>query len=132
MPPETDTSAELDETIRRQNSTREFVKTVYFDYDKAELRDDQVPVLRANAAWLKNNPGFRVIVEGHCDERGTIEYNLALGEKRAQKVLSYLVDLGVPAALLRANTYGKERPADAGHDEDAWAKNRRGEFSLEK
>ena len=127
-----ETESEIDDTIRRQNQNHEFLKTVYFDFDKSEIRDDQVAILRANAAWLKANPKFKVLIEGHCDERGTIEYNLALGDKRAKRVRSYLVDLGIPEARMRTISYGKERPVDPGHDEEAWAKNRRAEFVLEK
>lgn len=127
-----ETAIDLDETMRRQNQNKEFLKTVYFDFDKSEIREDQSAILRANAAWMKANPRFRVLIAGHCDERGTIEYNLALGERRAKQVRAYLEDLGIPEDRMRKITYGKERPADPGKDEEAYAKNRRAEFTLEK
>src|SRR5262245_25776115 len=123
---------DIDETIRSQNSTRSLLKTVYFDFDKSDVRDDQVPVLQSNAAWLKSHAQYKLLVEGHCDERDTIEYNLALGDRRAKNVRQYLIDLGVAADRIRTISYGEERPADPGHDEEAYARNRRGEFTLEK
>jgi peptidoglycan-associated lipoprotein len=85
-------------------------------------------VLQANAAILKKYPTWIITIEGHCDERGTAEYNLALGEKRALAAKTYLVSLGVPADRLRTVSYGKEFPVDPGHDESAWSKNRRAHF----
>ena len=85
-------------------------------------------LLEKHALWLQNHRTARVTVEGHCDERGTVEYNLALGDQRAQAVVSYLVSLGVAADRLKAISYGKERPVDPGHDEAAWARNRRVHF----
>ncbi len=104
------------------------LKPVYFDYDSEGLGDAALGVLSANAQWLKAHPGVRVQVEGHCDERGTIEYNLALGQRRARSVKDHLVRLGVAGDRLDLISYGKERPAVDGHDEAAWAKNRRVEF----
>ncbi len=104
------------------------LKPVYFDYDSEGLGDAALGVLAANAQWLKSHAGVRVQVEGHCDERGTIEYNLALGQRRARSVKDHLVRLGVAADRLDLISYGKERPAVDGHDEAAWAKNRRAEF----
>jgi len=123
---------DIDETIRNQNSTRSLLKTVYFEFDRSEVRDDQVPVLQANAAWLKQHGQYKLLVEGHCDERDTIEYNLALGDRRAKSIQQYLVDLGIAADRIRTISYGEERPADPGHDEEAYSRNRRGEFTLEK
>ena len=123
---------DIDETIRSQNANRSLLKTVYFDFDKFDVRDDQVPVLQANAAWLKSHGQYKLLVEGHCDERDTIEFNLALGDRRAKSVRQYLIDLGVSADRIRTISYGEERPADPGHDEEAYARNRRGEFTLEK
>ena len=128
----TEKAEDLDDVMRRQNQNKEFLKTVYFDFDKSEIRDDQAAVLKSNADWMKTNAKFKVLIEGHCDERGTIDYNLALGEKRAGRVKQYLADLGIPGDRMRTISYGKERPADPGHDEAAWAKNRRAEFVLEK
>jgi peptidoglycan-associated lipoprotein len=105
-------------------------QTVYFDFDKYNLRADAKASLDANFALLKEFPDAIVKVEGHCDERGTVEYNLSLGEKRARAVMDYLVGKGVAAARLSIITYGKERPVDPGHNETAWAKNRRAEFKV--
>jgi len=102
--------------------------TVYFDFDKYDLRPDARDTLAANAEWLKSNSGIQIQIEGHCDERGTVEYNLALGERRANAVKSYLVSLGVDDARLFTISYGEEMPADPGHNQEAWAKNRRAQF----
>lgn len=110
------------------------LKSIYFDFDKYEIRPDQRPTLQANADKLKAEPlsKFRVLIEGHCDERGTNEYNMVLGDRRANAMKQYLIDLGVPASRLRTISYGEERPVDPGHNEESWAKNRRGEFVLEE
>lgn len=105
------------------------LQTVYFDYDSAVLRDDARRVLDHNIEWLKANPTVRVQIEGHCDERGTEEYNLALGERRANSVKQYLSKAGVDGARLFTISYGKQKPVDPGHTEAAWSKNRRGQFS---
>ena len=89
-------------------------------------------MLARHAEWLKARPAAKVTVEGHCDERGTVEYNLALGDKRAHAVRDYLVSLGVPADRLQAVSYGKERPMDSGHGEAAWAQNRRAHFAVSR
>jgi peptidoglycan-associated lipoprotein len=104
------------------------LKPIYFDFDKADLRSDAAQTLTANAARIREVGSLMVRVEGHCDERGTVEYNLALGDRRARAAKDQLMSLGVPAARLRTISYGKERPADSGHDEASWAKNRRAEF----
>jgi len=108
---------------------QELLQKVFFDYDSHLLQDDARDALAADAEILKKK-GDAYRVEGHCDERGSDEYNLALGDRRARAVLDYLITLGVPEERLEAVSYGKERPADPGHGEDAWAKNRRGEFVL--
>jgi peptidoglycan-associated lipoprotein len=100
--------------------------TVNFDYDKFELRADAQAVLRGQAAWLNQNPSRTVTVEGHCDERGTREYNLGLGERRANSVKQYLGSLGVAASRVKVISYGKERPTCVASDEACFAKNRRG------
>lgn len=107
---------------------RTFAPT-YFDYDKYNIRDDQKTTLADNASRIKAK-GFKLTLEGHCDERGTVEYNLALGQKRANSVRDYLVRAGVAADRLKTVSYGKEQPADLGHDEAAWSKNRRVEFDV--
>ncbi len=104
------------------------LKDVHFDFDKFEVRRGDEEVLKENAAWLKKNPRAKIQVEGHCDERGTVEYNLALGERRAGYAKQYLVSLGISADRISTISYGKERPLDTGHDEEAWAKNRRVHF----
>jgi peptidoglycan-associated lipoprotein len=100
----------------------------FFDFDSYVLRDDARGVLDQDAKLLRDNSGVKVTVEGHCDERGTSEYNQALGEKRAQAARDYLVNAGIDASRLQVVSYGKERPFDPGHDESAWAKNRRAHF----
>lgn len=105
------------------------LKTIYFDFDKYNLRDDAKRTLEGNARLLMENSKTRIVIEGHCDERGTNEYNLALGEKRASAARDYLVRLGVDAAQISVISYGEERPVSMGHDEEAWAENRRGEFA---
>ncbi|MBM3279190.1 MAG: peptidoglycan-associated lipoprotein Pal [Candidatus Handelsmanbacteria bacterium] len=103
-------------------------ETTYFDYDKANIRDDQKAGLTASADKLKANADIQVTIEGHCDERGTAEYNLALGQKRADSAKGFLAKAGVAADRIKTVSLGKERPADAGHTEAAWAKNRRVEI----
>lgn len=104
--------------------------TVYFDYDKYDLTAATRNVLVQHARELEKLPGAQVIIEGHCDERGTIEYNLALGEKRAKAIKEYLGSLGVARSRMNTISYGKERPVDYTQNETAWAKNRRGEFVI--
>ena len=101
---------------------------IYFDFDRSAITDASQPELKTNAAWMAANPGRSVILEGHCDERGTREYNMALGDRRANAAKEYLVRLGVEPSRLKTISYGEERPADPGHNEDAWAKNRRVHF----
>jgi peptidoglycan-associated lipoprotein len=107
------------------------LQTVYFDFDKSDLGEETRQVLHLNADWLLKNSDYGVVIEGHCDERGTIEYNLALGQRRAQAVREYLSNLGVAADRMRLVSFGEERPADPGHSEDAWAMNRRAAFVVE-
>lgn len=109
-------------------NAQQVLKPVHFDFDKYDLKAETIRTLGGNAAAIKEHNQFNVRVEGHCDERGTVEYNLALGEKRARAARDYLVSLGVEARRLRVVSYGKERPADARHNETAWAMNRRAEF----
>ncbi len=102
--------------------------TVFFEFDQATLTDAAKETLVRDANWLRTNADVRVQVEGNADERGTPEYNLALGERRAAAVKSYLASLGIDNSRLVTISYGEERPADSGHSEDAWAKNRRVDF----
>lgn len=104
------------------------LRTIYFDYDRSEIRADQRPTLQANAAWLREHADVMILIEGHCDERGTREYNLSLGDRRAAASRDYMMSLGIGAERIEMITYGEERPVDAGHDESGWARNRRGEF----
>jgi len=101
------------------------LKDIHFDFDKYDIRPVDEAVLKENAVFLKNNPNLKVQIEGHCDERGTAEYNLALGERRANNTKKYLVFLGIPADRISTISYGEEKPLDKGRHEEAWAKNRR-------
>ncbi len=105
---------------------------IYFDFDSAQLLPKAQEVLKRKAEWLRAHPGARAIIEGHTDERGTVEYNLALGDRRAEAAKAFLVELGISPDRITTISYGEERPADPGHDEAAWAKNRRAQFVLEK
>ena len=103
---------------------------IHFAFDQASLSDDARATLEKHALWLQSNRAARVRLEGHCDERGTVDYNLALGEQRARAAREYLVSLGVAADRLSTVSYGKEKPVDSGHDEAAWSRNRRAHFSV--
>ncbi len=102
--------------------------TIYFDYDRALVRDDARAVLDGNATWLKKFRTAKILVEGHCDERGTEEYNLALGEKRAKSAQDYLLSMGIASDRIKIISYGKSQPINPGHDESAWQMNRRAQF----
>ncbi len=106
------------------------LKRIHFEFDKYRLTDEAKEILATNARALKNNSKVRITIEGHCDERGTVEYNLALGERRAQAARDYLMELGVPQNRITIISYGKERPLENGQNESAWAKNRRDEFVI--
>jgi peptidoglycan-associated lipoprotein len=106
------------------------LKPAFFLLDSSDIDPTAKSVLDGNAALLRQNPTWVVTIEGHCDERGTAEYNLALGERRAGAALAYLVSLGIPASRLKTVSYGKEFPFDPGHDDSAWAKNRRAHFVI--
>jgi peptidoglycan-associated lipoprotein len=101
---------------------------VYFDFDKYDIRPADAKALDSNASWLKSNAGHLILIEGHCDERGTNEYNLALGERRAKSAMNYLVSQGVQASRITIISYGEERPACSEKNEECWAKNRRAHF----
>ncbi|MBN2134596.1 MAG: peptidoglycan-associated lipoprotein Pal [Acidobacteria bacterium] len=123
-------------TVDSTPSTGEISKTgqitdmqiVYFDFDKYNLRPDAIDSLQNNVSYLKANPTMGVIIEGHCDERGTNEYNMALGSKRASSCRNYLIANGISATRISVRSFGEERPVDMGHNELAWSKNRRAEF----
>jgi peptidoglycan-associated lipoprotein len=101
---------------------------IHFDFDKYDLKPEARDILRDHADWLMQHTEFEAIIEGHCDERGTREYNLALGERRAEAARDYLLNLGIEKERLTTISYGEELPVDTGHDEEAWAKNRRCHF----
>jgi len=105
-------------------------ETIYFDFDKSDIRADQRDRMNRNARLLNDNKNVRIRLEGHCDERGTNEYNMALGDRRANSVRQFLVDYGISDSRITTISYGEERPVDPGHNEDAWAKNRRCEFRI--
>jgi peptidoglycan-associated lipoprotein len=114
-------------------SPKEFVsvpelKDIHFDFDKYDIRPGDAKVLDSNASWLKSNPDQLLLIEGHCDERGTNEYNLALGERRAKATMNYLVSQGVQANRITIISYGEERPTCTEHNESCWSKNRRSHF----
>jgi len=148
-PPGTETGADIgfgvitDEKLRALGITteeqkREFLKQkeefenedIHFDFDSAVIREDAKPILLKKAEFLKKYPTLTVTIEGHCDERGTNEYNLALGERRAHSAWQYLVNLGIAPNRMQMISYGEERPIAAGHDEASWAKNRRAHFVI--
>jgi peptidoglycan-associated lipoprotein len=107
---------------------RSRLDAIYFDFDQAELKPEYRRVLETNAEWLRRNPAVRIQIEGHCDERGSVQYNLALGERRAESAKRYLESLGVDGNRMQTISYGEERPAAPGSGEEAWARNRRAEF----
>jgi peptidoglycan-associated lipoprotein len=103
---------------------------VNFAFDSAVLDATAQAILKDKAGWMKSNMDAATTIEGHCDERGTVAYNIALGERRAEAAKAFLVNLGVPAAKMTTISFGKEKPLDPGHNEQAWAKNRRAHFVL--
>jgi peptidoglycan-associated lipoprotein len=107
------------------------LEDIYFEFDKSTLTPQAKETLVKQAEWLRSNRDVRVVIEGHCDERGTNEYNLALGDRRAASTKTFLVDLGISPARLTIISYGEERPLVSGHNEEAWAKNRRAHFGIE-
>ncbi len=126
--------ARLKEEARRiMMAAREMFlnEDVHFEFDSSALLSDAQEILQKKAKWLRNNPDVNVVIEGYCDERGTNEYNLALGERRAASTKAYLTDLGISGSRLTTISYGEEHPLDSGHNEEAWAKNRRTHFTIE-
>ena len=128
--PVTDTLA-LNQQPAANAAAEAALETVYFDFDSFVLSPAARDALAKNAQYLIKNAGIKIQVEGHCDERGSDDYNLALGEKRATAAMNYLVTLGVPAKRMSIISYGKEKPAVQGHDEAAWGKNRRAAFVVQ-
>jgi peptidoglycan-associated lipoprotein len=121
-----------EEPTEKAGATAEGLKPVYFDFDRSFIRDDAKAVMQANAEWLKSNPDAKIKIEGNCDERGTIEYNQALGQRRAASAKKYLTDMGVPGRRISLISYGKEKPICTDHDETCWQKNRRDDFVVAK
>lgn len=124
--------AESSTAPERSAMSTEGLKPIYFDFDKSLIRHDAKAIMKANAEWLKANPGVKVKIEGNCDERGTVEYNQALGQRRATSAKKYMTDLGVSGRRISLISYGKEKPVCSEHDEACWQKNRRDEFVPER
>jgi peptidoglycan-associated lipoprotein len=123
--------AKLQEEERWKSEIQRFQdERIYFDFDKSELKPEAQAILKKKADWMRANPHFSLSIEGHCDERGTSEYNLALGERRAEAARRFLMALGISEDRLSTISYGEESPADPGHNEEAWAGNRRDEFKV--
>ena len=123
--------AAQEEAARREAASKTTnLEAVYFDFDQWSIREDQKDGLQKNAEWLKANLEVKVRLEGHCDEKGTAEYNIALGQKRAEAVKAFLEGLGITTPRISTMSYGKEHPLDPGHNEAAWAKNRRADIVL--
>src|SRR3954447_15660662 len=116
--------------LNRVAQSRGYIADAFFEYNEASLSADAQTALTNSATWLKKNSQYKLLIEGHCDERGTEQYTLALGDRRANQAKEYLVTLGVDAGRIRTVSYGEERPFDPGHDESAWAKNRRDHLVL--
>jgi peptidoglycan-associated lipoprotein len=126
--PNAETFGEVPSAKADKLNAQGVLKRIQFDFDKADLRQDATQTLTEDAARIRENAPLAVRIEGHCDERGTVEYNLALGDRRARAAREFLVSAGIPAQRLRTISYGKERPLDPGHNESAWATNRRAEL----
>ncbi|HEX8171433.1 MAG TPA: peptidoglycan-associated lipoprotein Pal [Thermoanaerobaculia bacterium] len=120
------------ESLNRYVQERGYLRDAFFNYDEATIDGDAQAALDASATWLKSRDGagYNLLIEGHCDERGTEQYNLALGDRRANAAREYLATLGVESGRIRTVSYGEERPFDEGHDDSAWAKNRRAHLVL--
>lgn len=117
-------------SMRDQKTASQF-KDILFDFDSYTVKSEYFPELNEIAKWLKQNTNSKIVVEGHCDEKGTVEYNLALGQKRAESVKAYLINSGVDSTRIKTISYGKELPVDPGHSEEAWAKNRRAGIKID-
>jgi peptidoglycan-associated lipoprotein len=114
-------------SVRGDSDNDANLKTVYFDFDKSDLTEDTLKTLKENVAYLTSNPNLQVVLEGHTDNRGTTEYNLSLGQRRANKVRQHYIRLGIAKNRITATSYGREKPVDPDNNESAWAKNRRAE-----
>lgn len=129
---QTAASAAQEQTAKAEATTpaEASLQDINFDYDKSNIRPDAREIMKTNADIFLKNKTPKITIEGYCDERGTAEYNMALGERRAQEAKKYLVNLGVDAARMKTISYGEERPLDPGQNEEAWAKNRRAHFAV--
>jgi peptidoglycan-associated lipoprotein len=115
----------------KEEARMKFVnEDVYFNFDDATLTSDARMILKQKVAWLRENPGVSVLIEGNCDDRGTAEYNIALGQRRAQSVKTFMINAGISTSRLSTVSYGEERPVDFANNETAWAKNRRAHFKI--
>ena len=121
-------SASVETTATPEASVRD----INFDFDSSIIRPDAREILKGNADFLLKNRAATIVIEGHCDERGTAEYNMALGQRRAQETKKYLVNLGIKESTIKTISYGEERPLDPGNTEEAWAKNRRAHFLISR
>jgi peptidoglycan-associated lipoprotein len=128
--PDPGTTSSLDALRKGEAATAGPMKDVNFDFDSVALSEIARAILKANADWLKSNATARIQIEGHCDERGTAEYNMALGAKRAQAAMDYLATLGIAASRMSTISYGEEIPLCKDKTEDCWAKNRRARFVI--
>jgi len=118
-----------EEAAKREAARNQFLtQDIYFDFDSFSILPEAQEILSNKAEWLQDNSDVTVTIEGHCDERGTIEYNLALGDRRAESAKAYLVNLGIAESRLNTISYGEERPMDPSNNENAWGKNRRAHF----
>ncbi len=131
IPTEAQTPATFGKTIS-EGRTNAPMLPIYFDFDRFNIRDDMKTRIEGNAQFLLNHPKVRIEIQGNCDERGTNEYNLALGERRATSAQAYLVNMGVNPDRIKTVSFGEERPLDPGHNKKAWAKNRRDDFVIIK
>jgi peptidoglycan-associated lipoprotein len=118
--------------LEQEGKVETLMNDVNFDYDSYTINSSELPKINAVGNYLKQNREIRIVAEGHCDERGTLEYNLALGQKRAEAVKAYLVKMGIDGNRISAISFGKEVPVDPSHAEDAWAKNRRAHFKIDQ
>ncbi len=124
--------AERDRLLREQERLAGILKDVLFDFDSYAVSNNELPKIEGVSSFMKQDRNVKMVVEGHCDERGTVDYNLALGQKRSEAVKNYLIKLGIEPARIRTISYGKELPAETGQSEESWAKNRRAHFKIDQ
>ena len=125
-----DTAREQPAKVEKTATAEDSIRDINFDFDSSIIRPDAREILKVNADFLLKNRISSIVIEGHCDERGTAEYNMALGQKRAQETKTYLINLGIKESIIRTISYGEERPLDPGNNEEAGAKNRRAHFDV--